>query len=415
MTKFCLLFLLGISCVGRAGNERPKMDYGILTDTGEYCPTLGNEKGFQESSMPGYQPHVKFGFVRDQDYVGQCLYMATADYFCYKLNLMGLWPHDSQHNKGCSAFDLQLMTYQAVKKQKGLPNTITPLIEEDFDVGSGSNRKKESRFLFQPEMSELIRLAQEKGLCSENAFPSEYVGDHGQGIYSIYRQAQENLRKVQSRAQTDAGIGLEGLCPECTKLAPVLTSQQWRQIKNLIEHTDLQNNELDVLQKINDLACPAEKRIKLPKNFTMEKNDFDYCTLKTGKGYDGCKELQKRLSPEMNERVARPFKLADIKRRLNNGEVGLLDVDGGKLAQLVVHNLKVKNPAQHAVILTEAAYLDHSGDPNPFTGCFYGIKNSWGNQCFENLPYVHCDANGKIWIRWQELTDITINSYWEKK
>jgi hypothetical protein len=118
----------------------------------------------------------------------------------------------------------------------------------------------------QHTLSDYIRVAQKYGICPEALWPSEF-DQPGQGgarhILYIF-MTRIIAAKEYALANPASRKDLYDLCPECRLIAPSLTRSQWAEVFNVVKAVDLNKDDFKVLKKMNELACPAEKRIKVP-------------------------------------------------------------------------------------------------------------------------------------------------------
>ena len=368
--SICILVLSTSTCFAA---PPPPMQH--LSDTGEECPT----DNFDETSIPGYDPANPMSFARNQDTVGNCPEFSGADFICYKLKKLGLWPDTPEYNKGCSALDLQVQSFQEPTRTG--PNTISNFIgTKDGDLAHTST------------IGRLVYYAKTKGVCPESLFPSEFMPDPKNGLRRVYEAAERHI--LSASASTEAGVPIEGLCPECMQIGPALTTTQWRQIKDAIGNAT-PSNDFEVIKKINQISCPPEKRIKLPANFDL---------MKTDKSQD----------------------LDGIRSNLNKGRIGQIDINTTPLFRLMFPGKEFPPVSMHAALLTEAGPVKmmvkiSDGSQTTIKKCFYAIKSSWGGECIEpkydtwnEIPF-HCDRkNGKILLSERMLTQITNSITWDE-
>lgn len=347
-----------------------------LVDSNEDCPT----DNFDESTIPGYDPAHPMSFSRNQDTVGNCPEFAGADFICYKLKKLGLWPDKPEYKQGCSALDLQVQGFQ--EQSRTGPNTISNFLGP-----------VDGPMAHESTIGRLVYYAKTIGMCPESLFPSEFMPDPRNGLRRVYEAAEQHI--LTARSRTEAGVPIDGLCPECMQIGPSLTTAQWQQIKDAIG-TSSPSNDFEVIKKINQIACPPEKRIKLPASFDLMKVDHAV-------NMDG------------------------IRTELNNGRVGLIELNAAPLFKLMFPDREFPSMAMHSALITEGGPVTmrvqmSDGSLKPMQKCFYAIKSSWGGECVEpryntwsEIPF-HCDRDtGKILVSEKMLVRMTSIIAWEDK
>jgi hypothetical protein len=334
----------------------------ILTDNITICP----ENCADPTDFPGYDEKKPASFSRNQDTVGMCTTFSAADYICHELKQLILpWPPQTANfSKGCSAVDLEIQAFAEENRDKN-KNTISQFLRHFDDKGHLSSTD------LMHSLTDFVRIAKLKGVCAENSMPSEFLTKDGGGLRALYGKLKD--RFAQYKQSTQAGVSLIGLCPECNAIAPGLTENQWNQIKQVLDSVkDLSKSDFQILKKIDDIACPTEKRIKLPADFMVEQG--------------GEYELQRQL--------AKP------------GKIAVLKVDAHALAP---DNVPADDDT-HMLI----AYSTEIRRVEGKQICYYAIKNSWGpDACKNRLPDIQCDPkNGTFFVSDELLRKITRVIQW---
>ncbi len=313
---------------------------------GEKCP----ENCADPADFPGYDPKNPASFSRSQDTVGYCAAFSSAEYLCYMLKRIKMLPETPEYIKGCSALDLEIQAFSELEpKYKKDKNTIDEFLSPKNTLTENLN----SYYL----------IATKKGICPESAFPSEFRGNGTMTVKNVYLAMAKHFK--EKKESTEAGVSLIGLCPECSIVAPDLTATQWQQIEQVLTGVnDLNKNDFEVLRKINEIACPPEKRIKYPVTMGIDSSAF----------------------VDLNAKLKNPGAITTVSLAAHylNPKI-----------QPGPNDDKDKYDAHLAIIYGTVPRL-----VNGKGVCFYAMKNSWGpSACKERLPDLMCDKeNGTYYV-----------------
>ncbi len=351
----------------------------VLVD-GSHCP----ENCVRPVDFPGYDPAVPRSFSRNQERVGVCAAMASADYICYELRRMGRWPQSAEAAQGCSALDLEVQAFSEEKSHLD-PNTIRKLLGAFLDENSQvteTNRVDHNA-------DDFVSLVEERGICPESRFPSEFP-THG-GLRDVYLGVERRLREYQP--VPGAEVKIDDVCPECRWIAPTLTDAEWSDVLRFVAAMPARaQNTFEIMRKINELACPAPTRIHLPEDHHLCCDD--YAALEQHLAEKGsvavasfhAHELSPRTIPESRDLHAAVVYGARVIRDLDARDLDAKNVDAKNVAAM-------NNDAE---------------------ACYYTIKNSWGPAACRTLaPDVLCDPDtGAFLVRDRLLRRILKGAYW---
>jgi len=373
-TIFGILLLAMLTAAARA-QTAPQCVPGMrVLASGSTCP----ENCVRPADFPGYDPAVPRSFSRNQERVGVCAAMASADYICYELRRMGRWPQSAEAAQGCSALDLEVQAFTEEKSHLD-PNTIRKLLGAFLDENSQvteTNRVDHNA-------DDFVSLVEERGICPESRFPSEFP-THG-GLRDVYLGVERRLRDYQPAPGAAARI--DDVCPECRWIAPSLTDAEWSDVLRFVAALpERAQNTFEIIAKINELACPAPSRIHLPEDHHLCCDDFA--------------ALAQHLAEKGSLAVA-SFHAHELSPRTipESRDLHAAVVYGAR----VIKNVDTKN-------------VDGK-DAEPRNGdeaCYYTIKNSWGPAACRTLaPDVLCDPDtGAFLVRDRLLRRILKGAYW---
>jgi hypothetical protein len=373
-----ILLLVLLSAVARA-QTAPQCVPGMrVLASGSHCP----ENCVRPADFPGYDPAVPRSFSRNQERVGVCAAMASADYICYELRRMGRWPQSAEAAQGCSALDLEVQAFTEEKSHLD-PNTIRKLLGAFLDENSQvteTNRVDHNA-------DDFVSLVEERGICPESRFPSEFA-THG-GLRDVYLGVERRLRDYQPAPAAEAKI--DDVCPECRWIAPTLTDAEWSEVLRFVAVLpERAQNTFEIIAKINELACPAPTRIHLPEDHHLCCDDFA--------------ALEQHLEEKGSLAVA-SFHAHELSPRTIP--------ESRDLHAAVVYGARVIKSSKNSDTKNPDAKDADAGDGDN-EACYYTIKNSWGPAACRTLaPDVLCDPDtGAFLVRDRLLRRILKGAYW---
>jgi hypothetical protein len=347
----------------------PDMIYSICDGSGEICPEKENLK---VTDFLGVTDADGSGFSRNLDTQGLCDRFAGVDLICNELKKIGKWKTQSN----CSALDFQLWLYNKEHKNIGDGNL------QDF---LSKDSKKITKYI----NSDLLDYAQNFGVCSEENFRSEFPNN----IFPIEKYINKNFsydkkelssfrnkniaRSVQTdfiKSKTEATHSLPEVCASCATFAPTLSNKDWEDIATILKSSKDTDSEFTAFNEINKKSCPAEKRVKLPADYTIQN-------LAEGK------DQRKFVNETLNK-------------------LGIIKIGIGAKTLNPSFGVANQNVTDHAAIIAYAS-CDQSPDQKiGYLNCYYGIKNSWHLDCrtVKDTKDRLCDKkSGAVLLSWSGL------------
>lgn len=287
-----------------------------------------------------------------------------SDYICYQLKSLGKLSNRPDFKKGCSALDLDIQAFAGHNRDPH-KNTITNylgLVDPKKGIYVGNSAK------LNPE--EYLDIAMKKGICPEGAMPSEFGAD-GLDLRKVYLALQQHLK--ERKANTQAGVALDGWCKECHEIAPSLAESQWNAISDLLATTDLDTQDFQVLKKIDDIACPDNKRVKLPSTFKkMNHSTFEL----------------------MNAHLA------------TQDAIAIMGIHATPLLPPGASIDDREGDGHEVVVYGTTTFPD---SPT----CYYALKVSWGpGACVQKLPDVRCSIDGSFLVSASLLKTMQMDIQW---
>lgn len=351
----------------------------------ETCP----ENCSDEADFPGFNKDNPGTFSRTQDTTGTCRSFSGGDYICYQLRRLNLWPTTGEYKKGCSVFDLELQAFKKTPKPKN-KNTVRYFLGESINSDSVDNDPRK-----------LVEIAQTVGVCPESLFPSDFRNNPHATLRKVYEQVQMHMRTMK---KSEAGVSLTGFCAECSAVAPSLSNQQWKDIeKEIAKVKDLDTDDFAVLDKINSIACPPEKRIKLPKNIVDAKGNVidDFSMKDHFSQEEAIQRLTKLDSIIVLEAHAHELDPNNI--RASDCTEAELDADRNRPTK----QKKCGND-NHSMVLFGTIVRNVAGK----TTCLYAVKNSWGpTTCVTRAPDIFCDRDKGTYLLSKRMLEKIRMSY----
>ncbi len=332
---------------------------------GSHCP----ENCVRPADFPGYDPAVPRSFSRNQERVGVCAAMASADYICYELRRMGRWPQSAETAQGCSALDLEVQAFTEEKSHLD-PNTIRKLLGAFLDENSQVTETNH----VDHNADDFVSLVEERGICPESRFPSEFP-THG-GLRDVYLGVERRMRDYQPAPGAAAKI--DDVCPECRWIAPTVTDAEWSEVLRFVAAMpERAQNTFEIIAKINGLACPATSRIHLPDDHNLCCDDFA--------------AMEQHLS-----------------------EKGSIAVASFHAHELSPRTIPESRDLHAAVVYGARIITEGDAKVGDAGACYYTIKNSWGPAACRTLaPDVLCDPDtGAFLVRDRLLRRILKGAYW---
>jgi hypothetical protein len=311
-----------------------------------------------ETDYPGVKADTSFSRILGT--APYCAAFSHVDAVCKKLKDLKLWNYDSQ----CSAMDLMLHyykwrfeKYRFMKFPPG-PLTIAGLLNQSFS----SDGEKEY----------INKYAHEIGFCPETDFPSEFINHSGLGnLKNHYDDANAFLTEGQASVQ--------GNCPSCVEMAPTLSRNDWDLVSKIAMEKRSPTGAFEALDKMNQLACPSHKRVKLPMEYKFEDmSDFSF-----------------KESTPFNNKGMNPFFQV-----LLSGDPVVIPVWADKLSP---GDERYPHSSHSALVI--GAYLQ-KGE------CYYIIKNSWGMDCTRlkkealTEDFKCSKFTGALHVTWNTLIDM---------
>ncbi len=265
----------------------------------------------------------------------------------------------SSMNKENSACSSMDVLLQAIRIKHESPSSVDEMLE----TGSG--------FKSDVPMQELLDHFAKIGLCMENSMPSEFGMKFGMGNREVYSRLGKIIYDAaQGVRNIDLSDPVFSNFPETTKKYSVDIAEK-RRIKNSFE----------AIVELDNLACASDR-----KKFKLQKV-----------------EVKEAISP------------SNIRDQIKNKNPVLLNFAPELIMpkELIESRPKVTKETHFALIVgAEIAY----------GRCYYIIKNSWGDNCFEEkvfegAPKYRCNRiTGAVSVLGNKVESSRgFNAQWIKK